>query len=209
MPPVKPPDRRILKTKLAIRAALVSLIKEKGFDAILVGDIAEWANINRGTFYLHYQDKFDLLEKTQSEIIESVERIVLQANTLDFSDFNSVDKPLPVIVALFEYLKENADLMHAIFSLEGGLQFQLKIRKTIEKNIKFEIVAGLKEKNFLVPSHYLLSYAISAHFGVIQEWLDRGCIESPREMAIIISKLSWFGVVRSTGFKFPATQNIY
>ncbi len=53
MTPEKPMDRRIARTKTAIREALVALIEEKGFDAILVSDIAERANINRGTFYLH------------------------------------------------------------------------------------------------------------------------------------------------------------
>ncbi|MHC1783440.1 MAG: TetR/AcrR family transcriptional regulator [Anaerolineaceae bacterium] len=105
----KPLDRRIIRTKLAIHEAFVFLIKRKGFDAMLVSDIAEQANINRGTFYLHYQDKFDLLEKTQTEIIANVERIILQANTLDLSAFNSVEKPLPVIISVFEYLKENAE----------------------------------------------------------------------------------------------------
>ncbi len=200
---MKPLDRRIVRTKTAIREALISLIEEKGFDAILVSDIAERANINRGTFYLHYQDKYDLLDKTQTEIVEDFERIILQANSLNLSDFNNVEEPLPVIVLMFEYLKENASLMHAIFSLEGGVRFQAQIRQTVEKNLKLEFLAGLKERNFLVPSHYLISYTISAHFGVIQDWLERGCIELPREMAIILSKISWFGVVRSTGFTQP------
>lgn len=200
MLPKKPLDRRIIRTKSAIRDALIFLINEKGFDAILVSDITDRANINRGTFYLHYQDKFDLLEKTQTEIIENLERIILQANALSISDTTSVESPLPVIVSTFEYLKENASLMHALLSLEGGIRFQAQIRKTIEKNLKLEFLSGLKERNFLVPSHYLISYAIAAHFGVIQDWLDRGCIETPHEMAIIISKISWFGVVRSTGF---------
>lgn len=203
MLPEKPLDRRIIRTKVAIREALISLIEEKGFDAVLVSDIAERANINRGTFYLHYQDKFDLLEKTQKEIVDDIEHIVLRAKTLNLSDFDSVEKPLPILVAMFDYLKENAALMHAIFSLEGGIRFQAQIRQTVEKNLELEFLAGLKESNFLVPSHYLISYAISAHFGVIQDWLDRGCIESPREMAVIISKISWFGVVRSTGFPLP------
>lgn len=203
MLPEKPLDRRIIRTKVAIREALISLIEEKGFDAVLVSDIAERANINRGTFYLHYQDKFDLLEKTQKEIVDDIEHIVLRAKTLNLSDFDSVEKPLPILVAMFDYLKENAALMHAIFSLEGGIRFQAQIRQTVEKNLELEFLAGLKESNFLVPSHYLISYAISAHFGVIQDWLDRGCIESPREMAVIISKISWFGIVRSTGFPLP------
>jgi AcrR family transcriptional regulator len=203
MDPEKPVDRRIARTKTAIRAALISLIEEKGFDAILVSDISDRANINRGTFYLHYQDKFDLLEQTQTEIIDDIERIVLQVNGLDLSNLGDLDHPLAFIVELFEYLQQNADLMHAIFSVESGLPFQTSIRKTITKNLQLEYIVGMKEKNFLVPSHYLLSYAVSAHLGVIQEWLDRGCVETPREMAIIVSKITWYGVLKSTGFIHP------
>ena len=42
-------DRRILRTRLVIRAALAELIEEKGFDGLTVKDITTRANINRGT----------------------------------------------------------------------------------------------------------------------------------------------------------------
>ena len=62
-------DLRVVRTKTAIRNALVELIEEKGFDAITVKDITTKANINRGTFYAHYQDKFDLMTKCQEDIM--------------------------------------------------------------------------------------------------------------------------------------------
>ena len=62
-------DLRVVRTKTAIRNAFVELIEEKGFDAITVKDITTKANINRGTFYAHYQDKFDLMTKCQEEIM--------------------------------------------------------------------------------------------------------------------------------------------
>jgi len=200
MLPKNSTDRRIIRTKVAIRDALVYLIEKKGFDEILVSDLAERANINRGTFYLHYQDKYDLLDKTQKEIVDNIEGIIQQTNTLKSADILNFEKPLPVLKSIFEYLKQNSDLMHAIFNLEGGVRFQAQIRKAVEKNFQLEQYAGLKERNFLVPPQFIISYAVSAHFGVIQEWLDRGCLESPSEMAIILSKISWFGVVRSMGF---------
>ena len=200
MAPEKKVDRRIQRTKLAIREALITLINEKGFDATLVSDIAELADINRGTFYVHYQDKYDLLEKTQTEIIENIQNIVLKVNDLNPFNVYNLEEPLPFIVSIFEYIKENADLMHALLNLEGGTPFQVRIRKIIEENLRLEFLSILKEKDFLVPSHYLISYVVSAHFGVIQDWLDRGCIESPAEMAIIITKISWFGALRSTGY---------
>jgi AcrR family transcriptional regulator len=194
-----PIDRRIIRTKMAIREALVVLMKEKGFDVLSVKDITELANINRGTFYLHYRDKFDLLEQTQAEIIRDIEKIILTANLLNLADFNSVDKPLPVAVTLFEYLKEHATLMHAILGLQGGVTFQAQVRQIFEENLKFGFLVGMKLENFLVPSDYLISYVVSAHFGVIQSWLQKGCVESPVEMALILSRLSFDGPIRSTG----------
>lgn len=54
-------DRRIVRTKKDIKETFISLLEEKGFEKISVSDLTEHANINRGTFYLHYQDKYDLL----------------------------------------------------------------------------------------------------------------------------------------------------
>ncbi len=69
-------DLRVVRTKTAIRNAFVELIEEKGFDAITVKDITTKANINRGTFYAHYQDKFDLMTKCQKKLCMSF--LVLQ-----------------------------------------------------------------------------------------------------------------------------------
>lgn len=88
-------DRRILRTKIAFHDALVHLIEEKGFDKLSVTDITTYANVNRGTFYLHYVDKYDLLDQIEAELIQDVESIVLQANSLNLADFNSTDNPLP------------------------------------------------------------------------------------------------------------------
>lgn len=56
-------DRRILRTKKAINRAFLELFTEKEFDRITINDISVWADVNRGTFYLHYMDKYDLLDQ--------------------------------------------------------------------------------------------------------------------------------------------------
>ena len=68
-------DLRVIRTKTAIRNAFVELIEEKGFDAITVKDITTKANINRGTFYTHYLDKFDLMTRCQEEIMHEMSSI--------------------------------------------------------------------------------------------------------------------------------------
>ena len=62
-------DLRIKRTQKSIKNAFYELIEEKGFDHISVKDITERAMISRNTFYLHYNDKFDLLNKICDELV--------------------------------------------------------------------------------------------------------------------------------------------
>lgn len=61
-------DLRIKRTQKAIKEALFALIEEKGFEHISVKDITDRAMISRNTFYLHYSDKYDLLNKICDEL---------------------------------------------------------------------------------------------------------------------------------------------
>ncbi|OIK22644.1 TetR/AcrR family transcriptional regulator [Bacillus amyloliquefaciens] len=57
-------DKRKRRTQKLILDTFFMLLNEKPFDKITVNQISKLADINRGTFYLHYQDKYELLEKT-------------------------------------------------------------------------------------------------------------------------------------------------
>ena len=69
-------DVRIIKTKRSIHNALKRLLKEKKFDEISVKDICKEGDLSRGTFYLHYKDKYDLAYKYQIEIMKKVQTII-------------------------------------------------------------------------------------------------------------------------------------
>ncbi|MBW7457234.1 TetR/AcrR family transcriptional regulator [Paenibacillus sepulcri] len=56
-------DRRIQRTCQLIRTGFVEIMREKGFAAVTIQDIADRANVNRGTFYIHYTDKYMLLDE--------------------------------------------------------------------------------------------------------------------------------------------------
>jgi len=193
-------DRRIARTKAAIREALVALIEEKGFDALTVKDIAAKANINRGTFYLHYKDKFDLLDQTLEDIARDVESILLEITSFSVADFINGQKPSAVIVKVFEYFNANASLMQAILATKGNYALQNRIKKIMWQNI-FEknYATFIKKENLRVPSKYFASYIAAAHFGVVQEWLENGRRETPEEMARILSNLTIRGPLTAVG----------
>jgi AcrR family transcriptional regulator len=77
-------DRRILKSQEAIKKAVIELMSEKNFDDITIQDISDRANVGRGTIYLHYLDKFDLLVKLIEEHINELRKMCESAAEMDF-----------------------------------------------------------------------------------------------------------------------------
>ena len=68
---------RTAQTRARIKRALIELMGEKGFDALTVSDVTRRARINRGTFYLHFVDKYDMLEKREDELISRLKPALL------------------------------------------------------------------------------------------------------------------------------------
>lgn len=198
-------DLRIIRTKESIREALVELIEEKGFEAITVKDITTRAKINRGTFYAHYQDKYDLMTKCEEEIMLEISRIAKQnfpavIATLETDSLNS--KPFQLAILLFEYLNENNGFMKALLGPKGDLSFQTRLKDFMWKTIfGNESNALIKKDSLLVPAQYLVSYIASAHIGVIQQWLNSGRKETPHEMALILSTITLNGPFFAAGLK--------
>ena len=65
-------DRRVQKTKAAIRAAFLSLLQKKNMDEITVTELAREANIERKTFYLHYNNINDVIEEVEQTVIDMI-----------------------------------------------------------------------------------------------------------------------------------------
>ena len=72
----KTTDRRIRKTKNAIKNGLAELLLEKSIGDISVRELTEKVDLNRGTFYLHYKDIFDLVEQIETEMFEELQYII-------------------------------------------------------------------------------------------------------------------------------------
>jgi AcrR family transcriptional regulator len=65
-------DRRIQRTRQLLRQASIAVMQEKGFKATSIQEIAERANVSRGTFYAHFVDKYALLESLLREEFQNL-----------------------------------------------------------------------------------------------------------------------------------------
>lgn len=154
-------DRRTEKTRRIIMDTFMALLAEKGFEKITINDIAERANINRGTVYLHYVDKFDLLEKC---IENYVERLLQHCE-------NDSEKKLNVnsFQKVFEYMEENFSIYKLLLSSEGLGFFRGRLYEIIAQTVT-EVVGKKSDKDELkngVTTHFLTSGFI----GVLEWWI--------------------------------------
>lgn len=184
-------DRRILKTNNLIRKALTDLMKQKTFDKITIKDLTEKADINRATFYLHYKDKYDLLEQYQNDILKEIQTIIesvfktFENQLIPINDANTIT---PFLTCIYECFKENADFMEVILGNNGDLNFQIKFKNLIE-NLIVKISIDTNDSKCCIPIKYLIETAASIHIGIIHKWISDGMIETPSELADIVSKL--------------------
>ena len=65
-------DLRVVKTKRSIKAAFLELRRKKPIEKITVKELADLAMINKGTFYLHYQDIYNLSDEIENEFIDDI-----------------------------------------------------------------------------------------------------------------------------------------
>ena len=181
-------DLRFIRTAQRIKAAFFQLADSIGFEKMTVRDLAERAGINRSTFYLHYTDKFDLLDKLEDELLREIKTSIA---TMPLQDFGEVpldfSKATEVLTLVYTHIQENHHLFSLILVQNGGASFQRKFVEAIQSMLQAQInLPALLG----VPEHYLLALIAGLHTGLIREWLRSGMRESPAEMADIILKMA-------------------
>lgn len=188
MAPEKKADRRVSYTKLALREALVRLMRSKHISATTVKSICELADINRSTFYLHYRDQFDLLHQIEQEVLATLgERLLLKQ---DASDETSPHWPitLEVMTEILEYARENADLARVLLSENCDFAFQQDILELAD-----EVMVAPDDSLSQREKDYIVTYRIGGCIALAEKWLKGGLVEEPGEIAALMLQLLYFG----------------
>lgn len=86
-------------TKTSIANAFIKLLSKKTFEKITIKDITEIANINRATFYAHYDDKYQLFD----EILKNRSKELIHSHTIHISEHEYILIE-PLLDAVLEYL---------------------------------------------------------------------------------------------------------
>lgn len=168
-------DLRVVKTKNSIKESFIELVEVKGYNRVSVTDIVKKANINRNTFYLHYNDKDDLVKKIIEESTKKIEASLAATNFLPNSSLSNIEEWQIRwgFRSILRLIKPDIELFRVVLldsSLSGYFnQVYVLIKKYLSRLL-----------NVTNPrSNLVYEYTFSGMMGLIQQWI----IYSPTSVA--------------------------
>lgn len=178
-------DRRIVYTKMVLKQSLLELLRQRPIEKITVKDICERADINRGTFYTHFSDPYDLLHQIENELFDEI------ASSIESS--LKAEAISGLLEQIFESIQKNKELCRILFSDYGDKIFLRRILyiahdRSIEEWKK--LIPALKDEQL----ELLYLFFANGCAAIIQHWIQNDMKESPRELSDMIEKLSLHGL---------------
>jgi AcrR family transcriptional regulator len=181
-------DRRSLRTRQLLSAALVELMLQKRYDEITVQDIIDRANVGRSTFYAHYLDKDDLLISDFTRVLDAL------------SDHMHQRKPgelggPPSLTLFFEHVQAHRHLYKALVR-GGGIELLYKkgherLRQNIEQHLR-ELAPAGETDAALLP--LVADYLAGSILHLLKWWLDHETPYTPAQLDALFHRLVLPGV---------------
>ncbi len=182
-------DHRTRVTKSLIIKAFASLIKEKPLHSITIIELCKQAEINRGTFYTHYTDIYDLLHQIEAEMTENFVKVIdplLHIESLPL-------RPGETTAQIIKYIKENPDLCTITLGEYSDRVFTLELINYAKEEFitsyssRFENMPPKKVAQFC-------TFVCSGCIGLLQEWYTEGMTSSLEDIAETAEEIILMGV---------------
>lgn len=156
-----------------IETAFLSLLTKYKYEEISISQICKQANINRSTFYCHYDDINDLIIKIENKFAKGT------ANIFNYGEKQTHE----AMIEMFKFIKDNKYFYKAFLNIPYVT--------LAETNTKIEILKNIGEKFHFDNANRMGIFYRASFFGAgIKEmcrlWLEMGCKESPEEMACLL-----------------------
>ncbi len=167
-------DARVRYTRKMIQEAFLDILKDKPVSKITVTEICDKAAINRGTFYKHYQDSYDLLEKIELEGLQEFDKMLASIQATGAH---------AAVVAILNALQNNCQLIQALNTPIEKQQFIQQLAKCCLNYMGHWLEPLPQNNGSVVKRNSGFMFLAGGCNGVIQWWLQNGMQEPPEEIA--------------------------
>ena len=180
-----PEDRRVKMTKKILKEALVELMKEKPVYAISVKKICENADVNRSTYYHHYQSAQELYDDIINDIKQDLNVIIYNCRAKKLSKSE-------IICELLSYIEANRELVLVVLGDNGNIGMGQKLSEIVEQFVNTDNNSEL--------SVYCAQFISAGVAHILWMWLNRKDRLPPEVVANLIVNIICKGVSHSMVF---------
>lgn len=164
----KQQDRRIRRTQKLLKESLISLMQENEFKNISVKDVTTRADLNRGTFYLHYSDIYQLLQEMEEELLMDFQKMI---DGHDHAGYRS--SLLDIIVPMLDYIEKNKPICKIMFENNPSNEFLSRFHSLMHENgapIIQKLFPSADEKCY----DMFIEFVTYGTIGTIRRWVNSG-----------------------------------
>jgi AcrR family transcriptional regulator len=157
------PDRRVNRTRRALKDALTDLILEKGYEEVTVQDVIDRADVGRSTFYAHFMDKDDLLMAILAD---------LEVPGPDTGSWRPDDPAFGWTLELFRHFGSGRRLFKAVASSQSGALARRETTRRLEELARAEL-SRLKAARRLDPFRLetMVRFLVGTFIGFMDWWM--------------------------------------
>jgi AcrR family transcriptional regulator len=194
-------NRRSMKTKREILQAVRTLMEEKSFEDITVVDIVDCADISRGTFYLHYEDKYIMLEQLEEQLIQVISGKLdaILVETTDLVEMMTARKT--VMLEVLKDLKAEQQTIEVLMRTPAKERIQFRIQAIMEQIFKFTYDQIPQTVNPNMPIALISKIGASIFMTMLDYWLEEKMVSTPEQILMTCFSLIVRGPMQTIGIR--------
>ncbi len=177
-------DRRARRSRRLLKQGLSELLREKKFSDISVRDITDRMDMNRGTFYLHYTDTYDLLHNLEEDVLKDAQEVIDEHR----EEIKGVNTLKPIFSPLLDYIVEHRNVCESLFGNNASSDFIGKLHQLIYRNGS-ELICRRWLNAPKERMEYLMNFAAYGTIGLIRRWFDTNMGISKKDLLDMADRL--------------------
>lgn len=157
-------NRNAQRSIRLLKEAFMELLAEKPYESITVSDVARKADLNRGTFYAHFDNVDDLMRSVMSDTADTISEFLSKAVESGF-----LEDPLPVLAQVGAYLDQNRELTRKLVESRSVEPFVLALESRFREWVQQRIPARTAEEKLACAM--LTDYLVGGVLQTYRSWL--------------------------------------
>lgn len=164
-------DRRVRKTKKLLLDGLTEIMEEKSINDITVRELADKVDINRSTFYLHYQDIYDMIKHIEDDLMNKLNELLGPVPQSE-SFLHSEEKLAEIIKDTFDFLCENRSICKVLLGHNGDIKFLNRVSDNITQRMNVLLRSHLSGNYTEFDFELANKFFVTGCIGLVQHWLN-------------------------------------